>query len=547
MICAVDAGSGSTAAGIQAASLGAGRPTTRAAASSLSRYWRASSGETRSSTIRSAYSAATAMARSPKAATVIVPPGGSSRSRYPWVDTVSPSKSAWPPPNSARTAWALSARVVTARRRERPCICSTTRMLDVPSATPTGRWTRAAVDAAPRAMLAGSRTETGIGPTVIGIRSVARPAAVASANASQTNPSPTHRSGYPNRSASTAVRSSSSGATFGRDATTTLMSIAKTNTGRTTQCSPVPTHRGRSFEQLLAPVAVGVRDAGRAGEQRRADVPDVLVQCVLAAQLLLQGDELGRVLHVRDEEQPGVQVTGALVDAVGEGVPPTQQAQPVVVLERGQPDVRVVGDHRGAVRTGGGEVGEVELGLAGQRGAGVLGPADHRLLVGEPVPVPGFDEHPDPPRHQVAAALDPRPPGLIAHPAVLVERVGVVALDVAGAVLEAQQVALGLLVGTGGRGTPEAQLGPPGDSGALAEAGQVADRVEGHRRVVRAGLDADVATGAARIEDLAGQRGQRVERRRPVRGQPEPPVEQGGAEADGHGQPGRRQPDCLSG
>jgi hypothetical protein len=83
---------------------------------------------------------------------------------------------------------------VTGRCRDRPCIRSTTLVLEVPSATPTGRPVSAAVEAAPRAIVAGSRTATGIGPTVIAHRRVASPTAVASANASQTKPSPIHTS-----------------------------------------------------------------------------------------------------------------------------------------------------------------------------------------------------------------------------------------------------------------------------------------------------------------------------------------------------------------
>ncbi|TQM26369.1 hypothetical protein FB390_6560 [Nocardia bhagyanarayanae] len=119
----------------------------------------------------------------------------------------------------------LSAIALTGLLRERPCAPSTIRTLEVPSATPTGLPTRAAVDAAARAIDTGSRTETGIGPTVSAAREVRRPIAVASANASQIHSSPTQMSRYPSRSATMPVAKSCSGETLGREATTTLSSI----------------------------------------------------------------------------------------------------------------------------------------------------------------------------------------------------------------------------------------------------------------------------------------------------------------------------------
>jgi hypothetical protein len=79
-------------------------------------------------------------------------------------------------------------------------------------------------------MVAGSRTCTAIGPTVIGMRSVATPSAVASTNASQVHPSPTQSSPYPSRSASTAMRCSSSGAVSARVPTATLTSMSSAYT-----------------------------------------------------------------------------------------------------------------------------------------------------------------------------------------------------------------------------------------------------------------------------------------------------------------------------
>ena len=62
---------------------------------------------------------------------------------------------------------------------------------------------------------------------------------------------------------------------------------------------------------------------------------------------------------------------------------------------------------------------------------------------------------------------------------------------------------------------------------------QVAHRVHRHLRVVGAGLDAEVAARARRVEVVAEERREVLQRRRPAVGQPEPVVEQGRPEADG--------------
>ncbi len=94
-----------------------------------------------------------------------------------------------------RSAAAVSSSTAAGRSRSRPWTPSTTRLLDVPSATPTGRPVTAATEAAPRAMPCGSRTETATGPAVSAIRRVSAPTAAASTNASQVGPSPNHTSG----------------------------------------------------------------------------------------------------------------------------------------------------------------------------------------------------------------------------------------------------------------------------------------------------------------------------------------------------------------
>ena len=206
------------------------------------------------------------------------------------------------------------------------------------------------------------------------------------------------------------------------------------------------------------------------------------------------------------KNRPPEQGAPLRIDAVGERVTAPQDAGAAVVLEAGQPDVRVRRDG-GPEAAGalGVEVGRGELGTAGQRGAGHLGPADDLLLVLQVVPVPVFDEDPDLPRHQVTAAAQPGLVRLLAHPHGLVHQVGLLGLDVAGAVLEAEQVARGGLGGRRGRGAAEPELHPVVLDHAHADPGQVPHGVERHQRVVRAGLDAQVAAGVVRVQVLVRQ------------------------------------------
>ena len=98
------------------------------------------------------------------------------------------------------------------------------------------------------------------------------------------------------------------------------------------------------------------------------------------------------------------------------------------------------------------------------------------------------------------------------------------------------------------RGAAEAELGPAHRHRAAADPGQVADRVEGDLGIVGAGLDADVAAAFERGQLVAGQRRDRLQRRRALRRQPEPAAfEQAGAEAEGDGQVGGQQADRLAG
>src|SRR5262249_6213757 len=117
-------------------------------------------------------------------------------------------------------------------------------------------------------------------------------------------------------------------------------------------------------------------------------------------------------------------------------------------------------------------------------------------------------------------------------PDVAVEQVGLVALDVAGAVFEAEQVAWCCLAG-GCRGrAAETELEPAVLDDTDAEPGQVADGVEGDERIVGAGLDAEGAAASVRVEVFVRQRRERSERVRSLRGEAEARVEQRGAVAE---------------
>ncbi len=164
----------------------------------------------------------------------------------------------------------------------------------------------------------------------------------------------------------------------------------------------------------------------------------------------------------------------------------------------------------------------------GQRRPARLAPSDHGLLVGQPVPVPGLDQHADPARHEVGPAPHPGLRLLAADPDMLGHRLRVVGVDVVGAVLEAQQVAWGDLGGGRRRGPAEAQLRPAQDDGPAADPGQVANRVEGDLRVVGARLDAQIAVASQRVQGVARQR---VERAQCTR-QPGPETESIRAVAD---------------
>jgi len=71
--------------------------------------------------------------------------------------------------------------------------------------------------------------------------------------------------------------------------------------------------------------------------------------------------------------------------------------------------------------------------------------------------------------------------------------------------------------------------------------------VDRHLRIVRAGLDAQVAAGPGRVEVVAPESRQLLQRCRTAVSEPEPVVEQRRSEPDGHRQPRRGKPVRLAG
>lgn len=125
----------------------------------------------------------------------------------------------------------------------------------------------------------------------------------------------------------------------------------------------------------------------------------------------------------------------------------------------------------------------------------------------------------------------------------LLQLLGLLGLQVVGAVLLTEQVARRLLLGGGGRRAPEAQLRPAQPRPAEREAGEVADGVHRNLRVVRAGLHAEIAAGDPRFNEVVDHLRQRLELLRQLPGEAEAidPVlreKQAAAEAEGEGEPG---------
>ena len=261
-----------------------------------------------------------------------------------------------------------------------------------------------------------------------------------------------------------------------------------------------------SGKELLAPPIAGTGQARWDGEHRTAGMPDVFVERVVPAELQLDRDELlARILLVGNEEQPCIEQPGRGVDAVRVGISATQDLLTGIGVRAGEPHVCSRRDDvlpLGILRI---EIGAVEFRLAGQRRTARLEAAEHVFLIGQVVGVPRLDEHPDAPGNEVAAATHPVLVRFVAGPDEGSHVTVVLSLDVARAVLEAHQVALGLLGRRRRRGPAETELGPPHDGRAAGQPGEIADRVKGHRRIVGARLHAQVSPAAVGIQRVPGQ------------------------------------------
>ena len=111
---------------------------------------------------------------------------------------------------------------------------------------------------------------------------------------------------------------------------------------------------------------------------------------------------------------------------------------------------------------------------------------------------------------------------------------------IARAVLEAHQIARRPTTAAAGR---EAGLHPADFGGAICHCRQLPHGMESHLRIVRAGLDRQIATAAPLDQLVAVEAGQIDQRRGTLRRKPEPILaildKQAGAEAEGDRQPGR--------
>ena len=189
-----------------------------------------------------------------------------------------------------------------------------------------------------------------------------------------------------------------------------------------------------------------------------------------------------------------------------------------------------------------GEVRELRLEPATERGAGVLVPTDQRLLLPQRRAVPPLDEHADDPHHVVRAADRPRGFAVTGgHPHVLVHQRPVTRVEVGRAVLEPEQVAHLCLAGFGGAAPVEAVDHPVQHevvTGAPEELAQGEDR-----RIRRVGGDAEqqIAVRALRVQPVVGHERHPLELKGLAGGEAVAIVEEGRPHRDDDGEVGGRR------
>ncbi len=256
--------------------------------------------------------------------------------------------------------------------------------------------------------------------------------------------------------------------------------------------------------------------------------------------------------HEGEEEQPGVEPAEP-VAAVDEVVAAAQHPGAVVAVRVDQPDVGVGGisgsSRPRSAKSGWSNSVPPDSGAPSALVRPMTGSCSPQRL-----PVPGLDGHVDPAGDQVRAAgqpvapSGPRPAGTqtcsSSASGSSALRFIVPSLNpnrFRGVVWRSRWTTYGR-----SRAATSARRPAEGDPG------QVADRVHRDLRIVGAGLDAQVAVGPGRVEVVGREVRQplaapRAAGRRARSGPCRLVAEQRGPEAEGDGQPGRRQPDRLAG
>ena len=240
--------------------------------------------------------------------------------------------------------------------------------------------------------------------------------------------------------------------------------------------------RGGAAQSSVSPTQPPARSAGRDRPQAGADVLDVLVEPVGAAEPRLQRHERRGVAHEGEEEQAGVELALALVEAVGERVAAAQDPRALVR----EPDVAATPAAAAARTASNSPDGRA----ARPTPCGARSSAPGRRATRGPRPRSASGSGAR--RGSCRRAASPARRTQTCS----VERRGVLELEVVGAVLEAHQVARRGLLAARRRRAPEAELRPAERRRAAGDPGEVADGVERDLRIVGAGLHAEVAAAA---------------------------------------------------
>ena len=211
------------------------------------------------------------------------------------------------------------------------------------------------------------------------------------------------------------------------------------------------------------------------------------------------------------------------VVAVDVVVAAPQDPDPAVVRRVGQADVGRRVDHRRAVGRSPRSRASVNSSPPLKRRARALGAAEDRLLLGEPDPIPGLDEHLDLARRRGTCRRRATPGVARSAPR---RAASTAAVSSARMLLvpSLKPIRLRGVCWVDGRlrRPPEAHLRPADGRPAEGDARQVAHRVDGDLWIVGADLDAQVAVAPLRLERVADERRQPLQLGRSSGGQSEP-------------------------